>query len=460
MPSQHRENRPLRGYHRSWNSDAGGPECHFCYQFDVRCKKIYIKGKNATELLSSLLVIDIPNYSTGGSTGSLPPVVTPNVKISVIIDGISYNLGQATAETNLQSNVKTTVVTVEEKAFNEQLAKAKESVIIPIPQTEGATANRSVLTAEMVDRAAEKKMVIDVQSKGIDYIIPAFAVDVTTVASSLGVPKGDSNGIQIDITITSLTEDAAWFVSDAAQKGDYQLMLPPVEFKVAAAYGGGTVEVSSFNNYVERVIAIPADIDPLRITTAVVVRPDGTEYHVPTEVFKAEDGRYYACVHSRTNSVYALIWNEESFDDSVGAWYESVVAEMAARKIIKGRDTHSFDENAKITRAEFAVIIVRGLGLPENGKSQFKDVSANSWYYGAVGKAFEYGIIQGRSSEVFDPGANISREEVMAMLQRASVVAELKGQEGNREEARKQFQDYGTIGAWAERSVFSMFPTG
>lgn len=419
-------------------------------------KKIYIKGKNATGLISTLLVMDIPNYSTGGGgggTSSLPPVVTPNVKIPVIIDGISHNLGQATTEINSQNKVKTTVVTVEEKAFNEQLEKAKESVIIPIPQLEGATANRSVLTAEMVDRAAEKKMVIDVQSKGIDYVIPATAVDVATVASSLGFSKGDFDDIQMDITITNLTEDAARFVSDAAQKGAYKLMLPPVEFKVAAAHGGRTVEVSSFNNYVERVIAIPAGIDPHRITTGVVVRPDGTEYHVPTEVFKAKDGGYYARVHSRTNSVYALIWNEESFLDSVGTWYESVVAEMASRKIIKGRDEQHFDGNGNITRAEFAAIIVRGLGLPENGKSQFNDVSANSWYYGAVGKAFEYGIIQGRSSEVFDPGANISREEVMAMLQRASVIAEFKGQEGNREVLRKQFQDYETISAWAEKDV-------
>jgi hypothetical protein len=76
---------------------------------------------------------------------------------------------------------------------------------------------------------------------------------------------------------------------------------------------------------------------------------------------------------------------------------------MASRKIINGVGDDLFAGERSITRAEFAAIIVRALGLPADGTANFSDVSESAWYTGAVGTAYEYGIVNGRSANLFDP---------------------------------------------------------
>lgn len=125
------------------------------------------------------------------------------------------------------------------------------------------------------------------------------------------------------------------------------LQVPPVQFTITAVYGGKTVEVERFSQYVQRVIEIPAGTDASRITTAVVKEPDGTERQVPTCVFM-KDGKWYAKINSLTNSTYALIYNQASFADAAGKWYESIVG-----------DNGQLRPNDPITRAESATVVLR-----------------------------------------------------------------------------------------------------
>lgn len=102
-----------------------------------------------------------------------------------------------------------------------------------------------------------------------------------------------------------------------------------------------------------------------------------------------------------------------------------------------------------MTRAEFAAIIIRSLGLPENGKSSFTDVKSADWFYGAVGAASEYGIILGYEDGSFRPDASITRQEAMAMTARAAKVAELKAQNVS----VQGFTDLEQVSAWALEAV-------
>jgi hypothetical protein len=105
---------------------------------------------------------------------------------------------------------------------------------------------------------------------------------------------------------------------------------------------------------------------------------------------------------------------------------------------------------ASITRAEYAAILVRALGIPESGKtSSFSDVGSSDWYYGAVSAAVQYGIIKGYDDGTFRPNANITRQEAMAMLQRAAKVAEYAGTTGT----LTGFTDANQVAAWAEAAA-------
>ncbi|MPM09263.1 hypothetical protein SDC9_55579 [bioreactor metagenome] len=178
----------------------------------------------------------------------------------------------------------------------------------------------------------------------------------------------------------------------------------------------------------------------LHCTTAVVIEADGTQRHVPTEVY-SENGKWYARINAMTNSTYALIQNSVNFTDTTGGWYDALVTEMASREIISGIGDNMFAGERAITRAEFAAIIVRALGLPADGTAAFTDVVSNAWYYGAVGTGFKYGIVGGKGDRIFDPSANITREEAMVMVARAAKLCGMDTTIDSREMGLYGFED-------------------
>ncbi|WP_100404099.1 S-layer homology domain-containing protein [Bacillus sp. FJAT-42315] len=74
----------------------------------------------------------------------------------------------------------------------------------------------------------------------------------------------------------------------------------------------------------------------------------------------------------------------------------------------------------KITRAQFTKILVNALSLKAGAKTkEFSDVKASKWYYDYVRIASSQGIISGYSDGNFHPGANITRDQMAAMIYRA-----------------------------------------
>ncbi|HHV95243.1 MAG TPA: S-layer homology domain-containing protein [Clostridiaceae bacterium] len=89
---------------------------------------------------------------------------------------------------------------------------------------------------------------------------------------------------------------------------------------------------------------------------------------MPTKAI-IRNGRHYTQVNSMANSVYTLIWNQVKFKDLVNHWAEEAVNDMGSRLIVSGIGEGIFAPDRDVTRAEFAAIIVRALGLkPESGK--------------------------------------------------------------------------------------------
>ena len=107
-----------------------------------------------------------------------------------------------------------------------------------------------------------------------------------------------------------------------------------------------------------------------------------------------------------------------SFSDvDAGAWYNTAVSTMASLGIIQGRTGTTFDPNAPITRAEFAVICARfDTGLT-NGDSNLTDI-AGHWAEAEIERAVTLGWIQGYEDGTFRPDALITRAEAMTLINR------------------------------------------
>lgn len=213
------------------------------------------------------------------------------------------------------------------------------------------------------------------------------------------------------------------------------------------SYEGKTVSIERFNGFVTREIPIPAGLRPDEITTAVVLHPDGTV---------ARDGVEYAVIRSLTNSTYALVHNSVFFTDMDGRWSAAAVTDLASRMVLRGADQNRYLPDQAVTRAEFATILVRALGLEENDATgMFKDISPDAWYAGAVAKASEYGLIQGYDGGLFQPSKTITREEALVMITRAMKIAGLNPEISTEdaEKALSGYADHAAVGDWARLQV-------
>ena len=134
---------------------------------------------------------------------------------------------------------------------------------------------------------------------------------------------------------------------------------------------------------------------------------------------------------------------------------KTAIETLASRGIINGKSENSFEPESTMTRAEFATIIARGLGLPQKSNVIFKDVTTNDWFYNYVGTAYSYGIIKGVSENEFNPNGTITREEAAVMVTRA---AKLCGMDTNMDtlatrDILAQFFDYVKASSWAQSSL-------
>lgn len=134
---------------------------------------------------------------------------------------------------------------------------------------------------------------------------------------------------------------------------------------------------------------------------------------------------------------------------------QPAIEALAARGIINGKTSTEFDPEATITRAEFAAIVVRGLGLTPKEITVFTDIMAGSWYADYVGAAYAYGIVSGKSPTAFDPMGLITREEAAVMVTQAAKLAGLEPilDGGAVRDTLAQFGDYVSTSDWARASL-------
>jgi len=104
-----------------------------------------------------------------------------------------------------------------------------------------------------------------------------------------------------------------------------------------------------------------------------------------------------------------------------GSWAESYITQAVSLGIIKGYSNEIFGFGDKITRAEFAALLVRLFGWEKvtPSKPTFADNSDESkWYYSDIETATAHGVVL-RNQVNVRPEADITREEMAIMLVRS-----------------------------------------
>ncbi|MFS0726920.1 5'-nucleotidase C-terminal domain-containing protein [Paenibacillus sp. 1P07SE] len=290
---------------------------------------------------------------------------------------------------------------------------------------------------------------IAVSANGASYELPVQVLDVQRLAAELGVV---ADAMAITLEIAALTGTERQQATAAAQRIGASLLGDPVSYVLAAEGGGRTVEINGFGTtYVTRTMTLPNRVDNDR-TTAAFYNPGTGEFRFVPAVFEAANGTTIATIKRNSNSVYALLTVSKSFADMNGHWAQADVALLASKLIVNGQRADAFVPNANMTRAEFAALLVRSLGLVETqGATGFSDVGANVWYSGVVGASVQAGLITGFEDGTFRPNERITREQAALMIVRA--VEATGGRTSGGADQLAGFRDGDSVSSWAAEAM-------
>ncbi|CAN7766095.1 Ig-like domain-containing protein [Paenibacillus sp. LjRoot153] len=432
------------------------------YTFTV--KAINRVGSSELSAASNAVIPRSPSSGNDENSSSPTQPTTPSTsetmstRVDVLVNGKVENAGTATT-TKVNEQTVTTIA-IDQKKLEDKLTAEGQGAVVTIPINAKSDVVVGELNGQMVKSMESKDAVIEIKTDSAMYTLPAKQINIDAVSDQIGKTVAIQD-ITIHIEIAKPTTDTVKVVDSAASKGEFTIVAPPLNFTVTGTYGDKTIDVSKFNTYVERTIAIPDGVDPSKITTGVVIDPDGSVRHVPTKVVLI-DGKYYAKINNLTNSTYTVVWHPIEFSDVANHWAKDAVNDMGSRMVISGFENGLFKPEQNITRAEFAAIIVRGLGLKlDKETTPFRDVNQNAWYHDAIQTAYSNGLVNGFEDGSFRPDDKITREQAMVMLFNAMRITRLQGASSKQTNNLFQtFADAGAVSDWAKSGVADSVFTG
>lgn len=106
-------------------------------------------------------------------------------------------------------------------------------------------------------------------------------------------------------------------------------------------------------------------------------------------------------------------------DVASGSWYNTYVATLNNAGVITDSSNGCFRPNEAITRAELAAMLAK-FSETTGAANYFNDVSAKYWAANAIAICAKLGWITGYPDGTFRPDKNVTRAELMAMINRAT----------------------------------------
>ncbi|MGO4375461.1 S-layer homology domain-containing protein, partial [Paenibacillus sp. MCAF20] len=258
------------------------------------------------------------------------------------------------------------------------------------------------------------------------------------------------------MNISTVAADINAQIKEKALDLDASQLGVAIQFTITVAGNGKSIELNQFGSvYVDRNIVLDSTADNAHATVLLYDPVTGQFSFVPATFEKQKDGTTKITFKRNGNSIYTALSLTRTFNDTSTHWANKDIELLASKLIVKGVSENQFAPNKPITRAEFTALLVRSLGLSvETASTNFKDVSTDDWFAGAIGAAVKAKLVEGYNDNSFKPNDTITREQMAVMVARAITAA---GKTVHVEEQHNQslavFTDYEDISSWAQKSV-------
>nr|WP_157276588.1 pectinesterase family protein [Paenibacillus sp. Soil766] len=410
-------------------------------------------------MLPALLSPEDDEISSGSSGGSGTGSTTSTITTSADQSSVTINAPAVKEQTAQGASIlKVTIdAATWNKAIEELKAAAGGTPIIEVPVQGHESAGKVQLPSAALDYAQSKSptAVIAVKFDTFTYNLPVMAIDTAILSEKLGVKPED---MTVTIAIEKVADSIALAVSEKSKQEGFTQVTETVDFSVSAQAGGKSFVLNDFDTYVARTFQITKPLD-LKTLTAVMYDPaTGSMSFVPAAI-TVVDGVTTVVLKRPGNSIYTIVQTTpKQFADLKGHWSETDVELLASKLVVQGVSEAEFAPNSAITRAEFAALLVRGLGLSEVKTAAYADVNTTDWFAGTVGAAVKAGLVDGFEDGTFRPGSPINREQMALMIARALTFVGKQVHVDNN--ALTVFADGKSISSWAKDAVAKSVTAG
>ncbi|WP_179135939.1 S-layer homology domain-containing protein [Paenibacillus sp. 32352] len=291
-------------------------------------------------------------------------------------------------------------------------------------------------------------VILSIQYNEARYDLPVRALKLDQWVASL---QAELKDVKVSILIEKISGAAGQPFSVKAGENDLKLVTEVYDFTITAESGGKTITAEDFGDtYVSRLIEVASPVNYGK-TTGVWFDPSTGELKFVPTFFHTDGSHTTATIKRPGNSMYALVEHSRAFADLSGHWARQDIEMLASKLVVSGRTDQAFVPEERITRAEFAALLVRGLGLSEREVSSFHDVTSKDWFAGSVGAANKAGLVDGIAGDRFAPNDHITREQMAAMMSRALKLAGKATQADLK--SLEMFHDEAAISSWAREAA-------
>ena len=137
-------------------------------------------------------------------------------------------------------------------------------------------------------------------------------------------------------------------------------------------------------------------------------------------------------------------------------WAVDAINALADEGIIKGTSENTYSPGNNITRADFALLLVRAFELSSDNTENFADVEASDYFASELAIARNTGIVGGIGDNKYAPKNFITRQDMMVIVYRALVSKEIAFETSKTPE----YEDFAEVSDYAKEAVTALINAG
>lgn len=306
---------------------------------------------------------------------------------------------------------------------------ADERLVLNIPATKPFDRLNLELSGDVLKLAADKKKPIEIRMGSLTLELPAGWLDVK-----------DKDVVILSIDTRSLEKD------EAAGKQSLKPISSAYDFEVQL----NGAKLTAFSQPVKLSILTQDKLDEDQSGVYLKDEASGTWTYQGGLIEKGSK----VMLELPHFSEYAVFTGTKTFSDISSHWARKDIEALAAKQIVFGLTNDEFGPSGEVKRAEFAVMLARAFKLEAvEGKLPFEDVSELAWYHDGIKAAYQAGWIQGVSETQFAPNARITREQMAVMIMKAYLYANTNSTAKEDQTGEPSFKDMADISEWSAAYV-------